>query len=256
MWEGDSINIIDAIGPLGGHQDRPWLMDGDDNIKYAVKFRRNDIPTIMNEIFANKLASKLHLPVPEMILVNIDQQIIDGTLDLKKRMIPSGRHIATAYIENTFTSNHKLEMKQVQGNKIINLDQVPKFIVFDTMLYNADRNETNTMLSKNKDGTYQYHLIDHGMIFEGRKWNNSINNLSYRKSPKHWNMDKAQKLEDYEDFIRCVNELKPFDYWDSINHVVDEFLLHENSPKIVVSKLCSDDQVKIINLVKTIIKGR
>ncbi len=256
MWNNKPINIKTAIKPLGGCQDQPWLMEDDDKKQYVVKFRRNDnIPTIMNEIFANKLAVQLNLPVPKMFLVNVDEQLINKVPELTQRKIKGGRHIATEFIKNSITMNDLLGFP-TQNRNILNMDQVPKFVIFDMMLYNNDRHNKNILLAKNYDGNYKYYLIDHGTIFCGKFWGKSIYNLRYKKIRNNWQTNGSNYIDAYQDFAETVNDLKKSDYWNSANYIIDEFLLHSQTPKFIVNKLVQDNQKTILNFINDSIKSR
>ncbi len=256
MW-ADTVNIKQAVRHMrGGEHDQPWLMLGNDGRQYVVKFRRTDTcPTLANEIFANMLAVQLDLPVLKMILVNINEQIINTTFELDDRGIEPGLHMATVYVADGFTLDDKIMMPKVTPESIKNLDQVPKFIIFDMMLYNVDRSESNIMLIPNDDETYQYYLIDHGMIFGGYGWNESIKTLEYVWVPSYWNMSKARDISDYRDFITIISNLSHECYSNAAKYMPDEFLPAGQTTKSIIDKLASDDQTKLLNLAMDIIGG-
>lgn len=89
-----TINAIRDLGRVrkGGSNAHFFLCD--DGNEYLVKFvDSGQTKTAINELVGGSLALKLNLPTPNTVLVNVSQDIIQLSDELRQRNILVGTHI-------------------------------------------------------------------------------------------------------------------------------------------------------------------
>lgn len=120
--------------------------------------------SLVNEIVAYRLAQKLQLTIPFSGLANIDENTL---ILINNKEIQKGIGFYSTRIEKaTVGISHLLLSKQC-----INRDELAKFILFDHLIYNTDRNPGNILYSMREKKVY---IIDHSHCFKlGCIWDNS-----------------------------------------------------------------------------------
>ncbi|MCA1202526.1 HipA family kinase [Priestia flexa] len=139
-----------------------------DNKTYVVKFLNRDFGKriLPNEYISGLLAKYLKLPCHEIKLVEVSDYLIEGDDNLST--YSEGTHIG---IEYDFSSN---VLTPWRLNKVSNIEDIVKILVFDQWIYNSDRGaEYSNWLISNVNGFLT--IIDHSEAFGWRNW--EIKNL-------------------------------------------------------------------------------
>ncbi|MGI8385713.1 HipA family kinase [Robertmurraya sp. P23] len=135
-----------------------------DKKTYAVKFYDENYGSriLPNEYVSGLLAKKLGLPCYELKMVNIDRDLL---IEEGYGSVTCEQHLGIAFDENAS------RLSPYNLNRITNLDDISKILVFDQWIYNVDRgNEYSNLLITNDFG--QLRIIDHSEAFGDRKWTN------------------------------------------------------------------------------------
>ena len=169
---------------------RPRIMVASDGNTYVVKMRNggNASKSFFNEFVATNMALMVGLPAAEPAIVNLGAKFIEDTEDLRDAHVKPGPYFATKYYDGAYTASGGAELA-IRPNSIVNLGDVPAFVIFDIFVHNKDRHGGNTLLVplSGKSYIYRYLLIDHGHCFGGPTWNSdSVSDLPYEVAGVPW----------------------------------------------------------------------
>lgn len=126
---------------------------------------------IINEIISATLASSLGLPVPEVIMTFVDNQIDPNGYFVKCPAAKNGRLVfATVDVQvpnlaQRISSAHLIEQQIIQ-HYLLKWAQKGDLYGFDAWVANTDRHRGNVLLSSNG----KIWLIDHGRSFIKDDW--------------------------------------------------------------------------------------
>lgn len=142
-----------------------------DGKKYVVKWngcKDKRAKEVVNEFVVGKLAMLLSLPVVPFELVFIPEEFVKNTPELysKKYNFSSGYHYAGLFIENSTGLDEGFKILPSKA-EIKNHDMLAAMVVFDQWVNNWDRTMSNLLLERLSEGTYYFHMIDHGLCFPG-----------------------------------------------------------------------------------------
>lgn len=238
-----TVQITETIRCLGGCDDRPWLMIGNDKKQYVVKFHTNNYLNLSNEMFANLLAKKFNLPVSDMSLVHISKDMIEANADLNERNISEGIHLGFIFLPISYTlSNLSGELVK---SSIVNLEQVSSIFAFDFIFQNSDRHSGNALIVKHNDGgrpKWKYYMIDHAWIFSHKPWNELNQNFNPQKPGNPWKFGIITRPL-IINFCDMFDKLTRVDYDEILSYIPDSFLA--NSDDRTVLCLFLTTQLKI-----------
>ena len=112
--------------------------------------------TLANEMISYRIAQRLGLTIPNAGIAQIDD---DTTIMINDRNIPKGIGFFSTRIGKAITSgiSQSLLLK-----RCTNRNELPKFIMFDHLIYNRDRNPGNILYSMEDEKVY---IIDHSHCF-------------------------------------------------------------------------------------------
>lgn len=188
--------------------------------KYLVDFDPNEINCLAYEIVSHYLLKTLHIPTPEIALV----QVTEGTLD-KNKIIKNRRlrvnHICfgskgidpSEEINDFETCNSKRDYK-----RIINPEDVVKIALFDLWINNIDRGRfinpgfNYNLLAVRFGNKRKIMAFDHAFVFGGVKQIGVFNS----KMPFE-NQGKFHQSDFYKSFIKYMDE-------EQVIEIVDNFI--------------------------------
>lgn len=132
---------------------------------------------LANELIAYKIAIELGLPIP-----NAGCAVVDGDTVIQNEAFTEDCGEHSDFLGMGFYSELQdkvsLVTSPMQLANVINCNEIPRIIMFDHLIYNADRNPGN-MLVDMKKGDKMIHIIDHTHIFYlGPMWD--MNQLKLR----------------------------------------------------------------------------
>lgn len=167
------LYAVQHIQPLNKGKSHPQILLLSDGREYVVKFKmnfdgihRHTTRSLVNEWLAGKLGALLSLPVVPFETVHIPQSFIDANKILLKRNFMPGTQFASLFIPNCITLDKGITPPH--KNQIRNREAIAALIVFDHWVGNVDRARSNILLQPNTDGSYDFHMIDHGDCFPGK----------------------------------------------------------------------------------------
>ncbi len=247
------LNATIAHRKLSDSFARPWLIECDDNNKYAVKFanEKND-NSIINEFVCAHLLKKLDLPIASPELIQISQELIEKTQDLRERNIKPGIHFGLAYVDGSLNLSDQ-SIQKIPIEKIQNASQVPGMIAFDIFVCNIDRSTNNSLITPIDDtkDKYRYVTIDHGHCFGGPSWNEpSIRNLPLQLGAIPWKKDLIRSVADITPYINKLEGLSKTDFQHVVDGIPPEWNKKENEITALVDVLEKRNETSILNLLK------
>jgi hypothetical protein len=160
----------------GGAQSH--LMFCDDDRFYVVKFRNNPqhVRVLANEMLANLLAAHVGLPVPEFEQVEVRQELIERTPELRfervRGRVPcaAGRHFGSRLPVDAsrepiydFVPDQTLAL-------LANRQAFAGMLVFDQWTCNADARQAVFFQARADATRYQALMIDQGFCFNDGEW--------------------------------------------------------------------------------------
>lgn len=141
-----------------------------------VKFKENGqgIRVLTNEFVTNKLAQFLQVPVPEGVIVEIDEEFLSINPTLNQicgRPISIGKHFATAYLSDAYKNPPGSLIKES-----VNKAALAGIVLLDILTYNSDRKSEHYLVVKSNSIPEQLYLygIDHGHCFGQPSWDANI----------------------------------------------------------------------------------
>jgi len=187
-----TVTVTRYITPLREGGSLPALAAADDGFKYVLKFRGagHGVKALIAELLGGLIAQTLGLPVPELVLINLDEQFgkTEADEEIQDLLVFSkGLNMGLHYLQGAFTFDFATnDCDELLASKIVWLD---------AYITNVDRTFRNTNLLIWKKELW---LIDHGAAFYFQhSWNNWE---QAAKSPfalikDHVLISKASKLD-------------------------------------------------------------
>lgn len=159
--------------------DLPWLFTAGDGERYVVKFHRTDgSKTAFNEAFFGRVARRLGLLVPEMVIISVPSELIedDERLSLAatdpSEGVSAGQHIGVLFLDHAFDFRSAV-LEEYQHDDIVNADRLPWTVVFDSWAENVDHNGGNWLLEPIGE-LYFFWVIDFGNCLRSPFWNERL----------------------------------------------------------------------------------
>lgn len=188
------VGVVD-LGPVGeGVSGARWLGVYHEQglIIYAAKCRRDEHPyLLLNEAVCAALAGALHLPIPALRLIRLDNQLWFGLEKKEPKVACTPENLAAC----------------------VNSDQVPGVLIFDVFVCNPDRHEGNVLLHQFQQQPLAIKLwiIDHSHALVSTKQNVAAlvtanhNTQVYLKLPHHGAVVKQRSQ--FESFLERLEAL-------------------------------------------------
>jgi len=231
---------IRYLGVLGEDYARLFLCD--DGHPYVVKFYRVKHyrkREVVNEYVAGRLATKLHLPVSTIQIVNIPQELLSTIPRVKGSRLQGTVHLALRFIEGALP--YKEVEREVSNRIITNRCQLADLIAFDLWIANMDRSRSNLLIHLKDRDRLSFHMIDHGKCFPGDYlWNEStlIEPPKYRfDMPIYkWALNQITR-DELTRSIQKICSLHDTDIVEILNEIPDEWEVSEKERHALFSYL-------------------
>lgn len=157
-----------------------WMIVGDDDETYVVKFNTPPDHTALNELVCACIAEQFGLPSFEPVLVCIDSRqaakINKGRAGPNTKPIAAGIHFAVRLVTQMYGAG---SLEATIGHKIArddlsNAGCIPDVLGFDTLVQNCDRHCGNVCFVFDADtNSYSFRIFDHSHAFGGPSWSPS-----------------------------------------------------------------------------------
>ncbi len=153
-----TVNATRYVIPLREGGSLPALVEADDDGMYVVKLRGagQGPRALVAELLAGEIARALRLPVPEIVLVNLDPRIAVAEPDPEIQDLlraSEGLNVGLDFLPGALAYN---PLEQVSP------DQAAEIVWFDALVLNVDRTPRNPNLLRWHRDLW---LIDHGAAF-------------------------------------------------------------------------------------------
>jgi hypothetical protein len=160
-----TVNVTRYLAPLREGGSLPAIVEADDGQLYVLKFRGagQGPKALIAELVAGEIGRALGLPVPEIVLVELDaafgrNERHDEIRDLLLASV--GLNLALAYIPGALAYDPVLPPPQAR-------ELASAIVWFDAYVTNVDRTPRNTNMLQNGE----LWLIDHGAaLFMHHTW--------------------------------------------------------------------------------------
>ncbi|WP_010460714.1 HipA family kinase [Acidovorax radicis] len=151
-----TITVNRYVTPLREGGSMPAIVEGDDLGTYVLKFRGagQGVRALLAEIIAGGIAHALGLPVPEIVLAQLDTALAQTEPDPEIQDLvraSGGRNVGLDYLSGALNFDPAVD--------VVSDDFASRLVWFDALVGNVDRTARNTNL-------LMWHrkpwLIDHG----------------------------------------------------------------------------------------------
>jgi hypothetical protein len=169
------ISAIQHLRPLRGGAQAHLLRASNGNC-YVTKFQNNPqhIRVLANEMLATNLGLALGLPMPQVVVIEVSDWLIEHTAELRIQLggptMPcrSGKQQGSLYVGSPGTTLDYLPQELLAG--VNNVTDFPRVLVLDKWTCNADGRQAifwhRTPRSRRYDATF----IDQGYCFNAGEW--------------------------------------------------------------------------------------
>lgn len=166
------------FGNVGVGVTSPQLFRANDRHFYVVKLQNNLLGSkvLVNEFIAAKLGEIMGLCFPTSNIIQILEETIQKSPQLRALGVVPGQHFASLYLNHTeYVGKNNLHQAE-------NIIEMAGILLFDYMFHNSDRtnNKKNLLLHKEDTG-YKIYAIDNSHLFKSARWTtahlNSINTV-------------------------------------------------------------------------------
>lgn len=177
-----TVNATEYVTPLREGGSLPAIVDGDDDGSYVVKFRGagQGVRALVAELISGEMARALGLPVPEIVLVQLDGRMArtEPDAEIQELLAKSeGLNIGLDYLPGSITFDPLID-RPMHGRARL----ASRIVWFDALVTNVDRTPKNTnLLVWHKD----LWMIDHGatLIFH-HNWSDDTLRRSGKPFPQ------------------------------------------------------------------------
>jgi hypothetical protein len=160
----------------GGAQSH--LMRCEDDAYYVVKFRNNPqgARILANELLGSRLAARLGLPTPEATVVEVREDLIEHTDDLKIQLgrgrvrCQSGSQFGSRYPGLPAATVVYDFLPDEQLSQVTNLADFRGMFIFDKWTCNTNGRQAVFYRSPG-ESQYRAQMIDQGFCFNACEWN-------------------------------------------------------------------------------------
>jgi hypothetical protein len=150
----------------------PYFFTADDGTTYVVKLVTRD-RTAFNEAMFTRLARRIELRVPDVVAIEVPQDLIDDDPLLSAVNYPAGIHVGVTRLPNgTFDLRGGALQKLGATLQIENEAELPGTVAFSSWIDDHDHrgNDGNWMLEPRDQNRYVVWIIDFGHAVQGPNW--------------------------------------------------------------------------------------
>ena len=156
-----TVTATRYVAPLREGGSLPGLVEADDDGLYVVKFRGagQGVKALIAEVVAGELARALGLPVPELVLVDLDPELSRAEPDQEVQdlaLASAGLNLGMDYLPGSLTFS---PVADTRGGWSPDAGLAADIVWFDGLVTNVDRTPRNPNLLV---WHRRLHLIDHG----------------------------------------------------------------------------------------------
>lgn len=154
-----TVTATEYVTPLREGGSLPAIVAGDDDGTYVVKFRGagQGVKALVAEVVAGEIARALGLPIPEIVLVDLDPRMAKTEPDPEIQDLlrkSEGLNVGIDYLPGSITFDPMVEVPIPRREALASA-----IVWFDAFVTNVDRTAKNTnLLLWHRD----LWLIDHG----------------------------------------------------------------------------------------------
>lgn len=214
-----TITVSRYVTPLREGGSMPAVVEGDDLGVYVLKFRGagQGVRALLAEIIAGGIARALGLPVPEIVLAQLDPALAQTEPDPEIQDLiraSDGLNVGLDYLSGALTFDPAVDE--------VSADFASRLVWFDALVANVDRSARNTNL-------LMWHrkpwLIDHGAALTfHHAWNGAVADPAkpFPSIADHVLLPQATALADVD--AELAAKLSPEVLAQILSDVPDEFL--------------------------------
>jgi hypothetical protein len=179
----EQINAVKHIKTMNGGGSKSQLIVGSDDRKYVIKLINNPQKTriLANEYVVGRLAKILGVPIPEVRIINVDQELVNAVNKLANHTFQAGPAFGSLYVGGDRVKVVPSSLDEMRRTS--NIGSWPNAIVLDALVQNEDIKPEHVLIEKNLyNGESKFWHIDHGhCLGVDRGWNTlNISNASPR----------------------------------------------------------------------------
>jgi hypothetical protein len=214
-----TITVNRYVTPLREGGSMPAVVEGDDLGLYVLKFRGagQGVRALMAEIIAGGMARALGLPVPEIVLAQLDTALAQTEPDPEIQDLvraSGGLNVAMDYLSGALNFDPAVD--------VVTSDFASRLVWFDTLVGNVDRSARNTNLLVWHRKPW---LIDHGAALTfHHAWNGTVAQPAKPFAPifEHVLLAQAKSIAEVDDEL--AGRLAPGVLQAVLADVPEEFL--------------------------------
>ena len=171
------ISAVQHLRPLrGGAQSH--LLRASDGACYVTKFQNNPqhIRVLANEMLATNLGLALGLPMPQPVVIEVSDWLIEHTEDLRIQlageMIPcqSGKQLGSQYVGPERPGRQLDYLPQSLLERVVNVTDFARVLVLDKWTCNSDGRQAVFCRKTPRSQRYTATFIDQGYCFNASEW--------------------------------------------------------------------------------------
>jgi len=169
------ISAVQHLRPLRGGAQAHLLRATDGNC-YVTKFQNNPqhIKVLANEMLAGRLGLALGLPIPQVVVIEVSEWLIEHTPELRIQLagthIPcrSGKQLGSLYCGSPGMTLDYLPQELL--SKVSNVADFARILVLDKWTCNADGRQAVFYRKKPRSSRYTATFVDQGYCFNAGEW--------------------------------------------------------------------------------------
>ena len=169
------ISAVQHLRPLRGGAQAHLLRATDGNC-YVTKFQNNPqhVRVLANEMLASRLGLALGLPIPEVVVIDVSEWLVEHTPELKIQL--AGTQIPCRYgkqLGSLYVGPHGLTLDYLPQELLSKLSNVADFgriLVLDKWTCNADGRQAIFYRRKPRSPRYTAAFVDQGYCFNAGEW--------------------------------------------------------------------------------------
>jgi HipA-like protein len=215
----------------GGAQSH--LMRASDGNFYVVKFQNNPqhVRVLANELFATRLAAFLGLPVPDVQIIEVSQQVIENNPELSIRIadqflpcIP-GLHLGSRYAADLAGDLVFDYLPESLFERVNNRQDFARVLAFDKWTGNCDGRQA-VFTKKSRQRGYQAVFIDQGYCFNAAEWtfpDLALHGVYYQNHV----YEQVTAWEAFEPLLSRIEGLDYGELWRCATEIPHEWFEHD-----------------------------